>query len=191
MKKIIAILVCLLFTASFTSCKAQQVYPLNTNQDEIPNYSYIKDTYNQLPQFVGEYHANYDGKLIKLFLTEVDNKLVDYIDKKFYHDVIEIRFIIQNNGVILQDTQNLQQIAGQNEIESFGFRGNTNNILVFGYTGTNCGIGWGKIVLKKLNTTQLSWEYRPNSRVLDDDCPSGTNKTVYLPVTKDLIFTKQ
>lgn len=68
---------------------------------------------------------------------------------------------------------------------------NGNELLLY-YGGTNCGIGWGSIKLKKLSTTQLAWEYRPNGTVTSSDtCPPGTDKKVYLPVAKDWIFTKQ
>jgi len=51
---------------------------------------------------------------------------------------------------------------------------------------------WGSIELKKISSTQISWEYRPNDIILDDSkCPLGTDIKIYLPETKDLIFTKQ
>lgn len=38
----------------------------------------------------------------------------------------------------------------------------------------------------------MSWDYRPNSSLIDSaTCPPSSDKIVYLPVTKDLIFTKQ
>ncbi|MFL9835409.1 hypothetical protein [Chryseobacterium terrae] len=50
----------------------------------------------------------------------------------------------------------------------------------------------GQINLKKLNSTQISWDYYPNNRIIDDAiCPSGIDTTVYLPHTKNLVFTKQ
>ena len=64
--------------------------------------------------------------------------------------------------------------------------------VALGYDGTNCGVGWGQIDLKKLNSTQISWDYYPNNRILTDtNCPPGTDTTVYLPNTKGLVFTKQ
>ncbi|WES96049.1 hypothetical protein P2W68_14455 [Chryseobacterium arthrosphaerae] len=66
------------------------------------------------------------------------------------------------------------------------------NSILFYYGGTNCSVGWGSIKLKKNGTTQISWEYRPNDIILDDNrCPPGTDINIYLPETKDLIFTKQ
>ena len=68
----------------------------------------------------------------------------------------------------------------------------TLNIISFTYGGTNCGVGWGDIYLKKLNSTQISWEYIPDSTIIDSSkCPPGTDTTIYLPEAKDLIFTKQ
>ncbi|MDR2235230.1 MAG: hypothetical protein LBE92_03825, partial [Chryseobacterium sp.] len=78
-----------------------------------------------------------------------------------------------------------------NFIYSIGTKPNINSI-VFIYSGTNCGVGWGKILLKKLNATEVSWTYRANSLVItDQNCPGNPDLTIYLPVTKDLIFTKQ
>lgn len=104
-----------------------------------------------------------------------------------------VKYIIKNSsGTILQNTQNMI-LTDQSYFNIYSIRTRpTLGTVTLGYDGTNCGIGWGKIILKKLNATQISWEYNPNSSLIDDDtCSPGTDKKVYLPVTKDLIFTKQ
>ncbi|MCD1116209.1 DUF6705 family protein [Chryseobacterium turcicum] len=174
------------------SCKAQQL-PLNTLMKDIPANGYIKDTNNELNSYVGTYKTNYQGNEIILIINKEENKPTRRMNKDFYRDALVVKYIVKNSaGNILQNTQNMIlndqtyfNIVSIGTIPSLG-------IVSLGYDGTNCGIGWGKIILKKLNTTQFSWDYRPNNLVIDDaTCPPSVDKKVYLPITKDLIFTKQ
>ncbi|MCJ7933132.1 MAG: hypothetical protein MUW56_05720 [Chryseobacterium sp.] len=170
-------------------CKAQTL-PLNTALYNIPQNAYLKETNNELIPYIGTYKATFQGNEIILYITKEENKLMDYGDQKFYSDVLIIKYIVRNsNGVILQDTKN-SNIA---KIELYSNHIYPNkNIIAFYYSGTNCGVGWGDIYLKKINSTQISWQYRPDDIILDDSkCPPGTDINIYLPETKDLIFTKQ
>lgn len=178
---------------NIVSCKAQQVYPLNTDYDNVPDNSYLKDINNELFPYVGNYQANYQGNSIVLFITKIDHRFEKRTNKIFYRDALIIKYIVKNSsGTVFQDTQNMI-LTDQSYFNIYSMRTRpTLNDVTFYYDGTNCGIGWGKIILKKLNATQISWEYIPNSSLIDDDtCPPGTDKTIYLPETKDLIFTKQ
>ena len=188
MKKINVQLILLIgLIVNFISCKAQTL-PLNTFMEEIPSNAYVKDLNNELPPYLGIYKAIYDGKEVTLYITKEDNKLTKVMNKHFYQDALVVKYIVKNlSGLILQDTYNLSN--PKIEIVSMGTDPMQNIVELF-YTGTHCNVGWGTIYLKKINSTQISWEYRPNS-ILTDDCPPGTDKKVYLPVTKDLIFTKQ
>ncbi|MEY8758886.1 DUF6705 family protein [Chryseobacterium tongliaoense] len=175
------------------SCKAQE-YPLNIDFRNIPNYSYLKDINNELTPFVGTYQGQFNGNQITLFVTKESHKLIDYVDQKFYRDVLPIRFIVKNaSQVVLQDTKNMNFQSNQVQHTIYSTIINPyQNLLMLTYGGTNCGVGWGSIRLKKLNATQISWEYRPNDMILDSSkCPDSTNINIYLPETKDLIFTKQ
>ena len=168
------------------SCKAQ-ILPLNTALDNIPNNAQVKDLNNELNPFIGTYKASFEGNEITLFITKEENKLEKRVNKQFYRDALVIKYIIKNvNGLVLQDTQN----SSLNQLYSLGTRPYENLVILY-YYGTNCGVGWGKVTLKKLNSTQLSWTYNPNSTSVRDDCPANADKTVYLPVTDNLIFTKQ
>ncbi|CAD7798568.1 hypothetical protein CHRY9390_00355 [Chryseobacterium aquaeductus] len=171
------------------SCKAQNL-PLNTAFSTIPNGAYLKDTNNELVPYVGTYKANFNGNEITLFITKQENKLEESAQKNYYMDALIVKYIVKNStGTILQDTQNnnLYNI----ELYSIGTNPNK-NAITFYYSGTNCSVGWGDIYLKKLNTAQISWEYRPDDIVTTaDKCPPSLNTTIYLPETKDLIFTKQ
>ncbi len=174
---------------SLISCKAQE-YPLNTDFRNVPDYSYLKDINNELDSYMGNYYATFNGNQITLFITKEDDTLVNYGNQKFYRDALVVKYIVKNSvGTILQDTKNnnLPKIyMYSTKIRS------TDNAALLTYSGTNCRVGWGDIILKKISTTQLSWGYRPDDIILDSSrCPSGTDINIYLPETKDLIFTKQ
>nr|WP_314495158.1 DUF6705 family protein [uncultured Chryseobacterium sp.] len=181
----------ILFVISI-SCKAQQTYPLNTDFEEIPQGSYIKDLNNELSPYVGEYKAYFQGNEIKLFINKETMRFFKSLN--IYQDALSIRYIVKNSaGNILQDTQSM--IFQPNQLlHTIYSRGTypSKGIVWFNYGGTNCGVGFGGIELKKISSTQISWEYRPNDIILDyTKCPQGTNINIYLPETKDLIFTKQ
>ncbi|EJL75098.1 DUF6705 family protein [Chryseobacterium populi] len=174
---------------SSISCRAQNL-PLNTALTSIPNGAHLKDTNNELSPYIGTYKANFNGNEIILFITKQIDKLENSAQKSYYMDALIVKYIVKNSsGNVLQDTQNnnLPNI----ELYSIGTRPNQNTVL-FLYSGTNCSVGWGDIFLKKINATQLSWEYRPDDISLtSQSCPGNPDKTIYLPKTKDLIFTKQ
>ncbi|SHL68457.1 DUF6705 family protein [Chryseobacterium polytrichastri] len=174
---------------SFFSCKAQTL-PLNTALKDTPANAYKKDLSNELPPYAGVYKGVFDGKEITLYITIVENVLQKSSQKNYYSDVLDIQYIVKNSsGTTLQDTKNNSN--SQIKLYSIKTRPDINSIIFF-YSGTNCRVGWGEVVLKKINSTQISWEYRPNDIILDSSkCPQGTDINIYLPETKDLIFTKQ
>ncbi|AZA54349.1 DUF6705 family protein [Chryseobacterium sp. G0201] len=178
----------LILLISFISCSAQTL-PLYTALENIPNNAHVKDTNNELAPYVGTYKANYGGNEIILFITKEDNKLESRAKKQFYRDALVIKYLVKNSsGTILQDTKN-NNIP---KIYIYSTKMKSQNSVVLIYSGTNCRVGWGDIYLTKINSTQISWEYRPNDIILDDTkCPQGTDINIYLPETKDLIFTKQ
>jgi hypothetical protein len=185
MKNIFLLLIILL---SF-SCKAQQTYPLNTDYDVVPNYSYLKDTNNELLPFVGTWKATFDNKEITIKVDKIDHHLVDYVTNKFYRDVLFIRYSIKNTqGTIIKSTMNLQ--VDQSGIETI--RLFPNQVLSFSYDGGDCRYGWGRISLKLVDPTHAKWWYRPEGVILTNiNCPNGADTTIYLPEIKDLVFTKQ
>ena len=194
MKKII--ILCALAT-SLINCKAQQqIYPLNTFYKDAPNYSYMKDINNDLPPYIGTYKATYQGNEIILYITKEDHLLIGTSGvRKYYQDILRVKYTVKKvaTGAILQDNLNPNPAdPKRNEITSMGTNENDNNSISLYYVGTNCGIGWGRITLKKINNTQINWSYYPNGSLFSDgDCPGSQNIKVYLPDTKDLVFTKQ
>ena len=180
---------------SMIACKAQQqIYPLNTYYEDVPNYSYMKDLNNYLPQYVGTYKATYQGNEITLFITKEDMHLTDYgpNDRKYYQDVLHIKYIVKDiaTGAMLEDTQNQPNV--NNEIISLRTNDLDNNSLSLFYSGTTCGLGSGEIILKKINSTQINWSFWYEKQLLiQGECPNYQSVKVYLPKTFDLIFTKQ
>ncbi|MCW3160359.1 hypothetical protein [Chryseobacterium oryctis] len=156
------------------SCKAQQIYPLLTSVGNVPNLSHLKDTNNELQSFVGTYAATYNGNQITLYITKEDEKLFNTRGKQIYRDVLEIKYVVKNStGTVLQDTKNLvlPDESLKYRIYSLWVTENGNKAELI-YNGTNCNVGFGSIDLKKLNATQLSWEYKPNDIVTTaDKCP--------------------
>lgn len=177
-----------------TSCAAQQVYPLITATTGLQNNVHLKDTQNELTSFTGTYTASYDNRQITLYITKQNDKLIKFKNQQFYRDVINVRYIVKNSaGAVLQNTKDMVFSSDQHEhaiTSKWVTDAGTKAVLYYG--GTNCGVGWGTIFLRKISPTQLSWEYRPNSTLIDEArCPAGTDLNVYLPVKDDLILTKQ
>ncbi|MCS4303722.1 DUF6705 family protein [Chryseobacterium sp. BIGb0232] len=168
------------------SCQAQ-ILPINTALNEIPAGAHLKDINNEFVPFIGTYKANFNGNEVTLFITKQDDKLEESTHKNYYMDALVIKYIVKNSlGVILQDTQN------NNKIRFYSIDIPAPNTVGFLYSGTNCSVGWGEINLKKINSTQISWEYRPDDIVTTaSKCPPTLDTKIYLPETKDLIFTKQ
>ena len=80
------------------SCKAQQAHPYNTNYEQVPNGSYLKDLNNELSPYVGTYKANYQGNKITLFITKQENKSETRpLNKQFYRDALVVKYIVKNS----------------------------------------------------------------------------------------------
>ncbi len=94
--------------------------------------------------------------------------------------------VLQNTQDMILPTDNLKYT-----IYSLWVTENSNRDELI-YNGTNCNVGFGEINLKKLNSLQLSWEYKPNGiTTTAAKCPPTLDTTIYPLETKYLIFTKQ
>ena len=182
----------LCFLVITISCKAQ-IYPLKTDYTEISQNSYLKDINNELDAFIGTYRTQFQGNEITLYLTKEIQRYFERGNYKFYNDVISVKYTIKSlNGTVLQDTQSMNIPLQQIRHTIYSRWTEYGNKLLLYYGGTNCGVGWGSIILTKIDASQLLWEYTPNDIIIDSNkCPSGTDINIYLPQTKDLIFTKQ
>lgn len=189
MKTINLICINLIMILFVSQCQAQTILPLNTNILAVSNGSYLKDTNNELLQFTGTYNATYGNKEISLYITKQENKLTKVGNLTFYRDVLVVKYLIKENNQVLQDTQINQN--NSNGIYSIKLKNGLNSKTVaLDYEGTTCRVGQGLIYLKKINSTQLSWEYLPQEGY-SKNCPAGTDTTIYLPIVQGLIFTKQ
>ncbi|MDH6253608.1 hypothetical protein M2347_003335 [Chryseobacterium sp. H1D6B] len=190
MKAIYLRIIIFTLITNFISCKAQQIYPLNADYEEVPQNSYLKDLNNELTPYIGVYKANFDGNETILYITKQEQKLEKIGQKIYYIDALVIKYIVKSStGTILQDTKNNNYPNIQ--LYSIGTTP-AKNLVNFIYTGTNCNVGWGDIYIKKINSNQISWEYRPDDiATTADKCSPTLNTIIYLPETKDLIFTKQ
>ncbi|KQR92021.1 hypothetical protein ASG01_13570 [Chryseobacterium sp. Leaf180] len=171
-------------------CKAQEIQPLNADSDKFPNNTYYKDLDGELNPYIGKYKSVYNGQETTLYITKEDRKFRKLLKKSFFEDVLVLRFIVKSSaGKVLQDTRSLD--VENNNIHSIGTKPKLGQVILY-YEGTNCGVGWGKIILKKINAKQISWTYGADCTILTEhDCPGNPDLTVYLPQTENLIFTKQ
>lgn len=88
-------------------CKAQ-TYPLDTDYKTIPNYSHLKDFSNSYSPYIGEWKANFSNNEITLKIEKVNDRFHDFSTKKFYQDVLFIKYTIKNQqGNIIESTMNL------------------------------------------------------------------------------------
>ena len=171
------------------SCKAQQTYPLGTDYETVPNYSYLKDINNELLPFVGMWKATFDNKEITIKIDKVDHHYMKLGTNIYYQDVLFIRYSIKNTqGTVIKSTMNLQ-------VAESGIRSSTmfpNQVLSFYYSGGDCRYGWGDVSLKLIDATHVKWRYQPEGVILTNlNCPNGADTTIYLPETSNLVFTKQ
>jgi hypothetical protein len=175
------------------SCKSQNIYPLGTHT--VPNGSYVKDLNNELDPYVGTWIANYNGKKITLYLTKEINRSFKQPDlvSTYFSDALIIKYSIDDfsSGLALHVADNFSSTdeTSKDFISSFAVR----SIGVKSYyTGTNCGVGYGEIILKLLNATQFNWRFQPwSSTLTTENCPGNPDLTVHLPITNTLVFTKQ
>ncbi|UCA58101.1 hypothetical protein KB553_13680 [Chryseobacterium rhizoplanae] len=188
MKQLIYILA--LFTIS---CKAQQkIFPLNTYAENIPINSYFKDLNNELNPYTGVWVALFEDKMITLNISKKTEMPIKLFGKNFYRDQLFIRYEIKKNGVISESTidkdfTNNSQLS----IESALTQDNGNKVILL-FSGGNCSVGIGTIILKKINATQFSWGYYPGTTTrIDTLCPPDKEYKIHLPETENLVFTKQ
>lgn len=181
-----------LFIILCIGCKAQ-TYPLDTDYKTIPDYAYLKDTNNSYSPYIGEWKANVSNNEITLKIEKVNDRFHDYKTKKFYQDVLFIKYTIKNQqGNIIESTMNLN-ITDSNIISSTIFP--NANLVSFTYKGGQCGVGWGGISLQLIDATHLKWNYEPEPTVITNkncpDYPSGGIE-INLPYEpENIVFTKQ
>ncbi|HCA07880.1 DUF6705 family protein [Chryseobacterium sp.] len=176
------------------SCKAQQTYPLSVSDYDAISNSYFKDLNEELTPYIGVWESNFHNKTIKLVVNKEIKRPYTEWGKSFFSDILIIRYEIKDsNGSVLQTTlNNIYQPGGKvkNLIMSLGV--NQNGEINFLYAGGNCNVGMGDVLVKNINNIQFHWSYQPGATTSNDiTCPPNLDYTIYLPVTENLVFTKQ
>ncbi|UCA58098.1 hypothetical protein KB553_13665 [Chryseobacterium rhizoplanae] len=181
-----------IFTVVF-SCKAQQqILPLNTSAYKIAANAYFKDLNNELNYYTGTWKAVFQDKIIILQISEQIKVPIELFDKNFYRDQLFIRYEVTKNGIVSESTLNKDFTNDIGlSIKSAYTQDNGNSVTLL-FSGGNCSVGIGTIILKKINATQFSWGYYPGTTTrIDTFCPPDKEYKIHLPETENLIFTKQ
>ncbi|AZA77816.1 hypothetical protein EG347_09945 [Chryseobacterium sp. G0186] len=178
---------------AMVSCKAQQqTIPLNSSVLGAVENSYFKDMNNELDYYIGTWKSSFQDKTITLQISKQINVSMKAFGKNFYTDRLFTRYEIKKNGAILENTLNKDFTNDIGlSIRSLSSKDDGNSVT-FLFSGGNCSVGIGTIILKKINATQFSWGYYPGTTTRNDkNCPPNKDYTIYLPETENLVFTKQ
>lgn len=188
MKQFIYIITLFIF-----SCNAQQqILPLNASVRGVPENSYFKDLNDELDYYTGTWNANSQDKTIILKITKQIKASTRNFNKNYYTDQLFVRYEVKKSNKILESTLNKDfSNSSRLSMESVYTQDNGNSVTLL-FSGGNCSVGIGTITLKKISSTQFSWDYNPGTTTRNDkDCPPNQDYTIYLPETENLIFTKQ
>ncbi len=174
------------------SCTTKNIIPLRTFTD-IPKDQcyYLKDTKNELNDYVGTWIANWDNKTTYFHITK---KIEQYswIDK-YYSDYLIIKYkTIDINGNILFDNTNLQDEEAK--IQGLSFRKIDNKYSLIYIDFDLCDTtGNIKINFADSSKTKLQWGYSQNYNIITNDCffhnlPENQRPK---PLPSNTILTKQ
>lgn len=192
--KILTVVLIMIITYS---CKAQ-IYPLDTSILDVPNGAYIKDTNNELNQYVGLWKSTWQGKTIYLDLRKIKRKSTDFNGDFVYIDTIYgERKIINANGIV-----EIDRITNFDEIDP-EFVGTYINHIPMDYQTIlffpkNMCNKMANLDVKFLNPqkTEMKMKFRYEPSFLEDNCQyhnlivNGGDLPINFP-QEDVIFTKQ
>lgn len=174
--------------------KAQErILPLDsTIKDSIKLGDYLKDLHNDYIPFIGTWKAAFDDKIILIKIIKVSKRpaRIGFREKEvnYFEDTLILQHkITDKNGKVIENY--LHPNPNISKIISQGFN-KKRKIAYFFYSGVACSVGLGGIDLEIINSKHMLWNYFPQE-TFTNRCPKGTDITIYLPETKDLIFTKQ
>lgn len=179
-----------LVTALFilaTSCKAQ-IYPLRTFT-EIPTNGYLKDTNNELPEYVGTWKGEWNNKTIFITLKKITNQYNENL--KYYKDYLIGKFkVVNSSGQILFDNTTIPD----NDAKIWGGKFSKNdNKYSFTYIDEDiCGMtGTIKINFTDSSKTQLNWQFSDMTDIITSACPYYNTNPFPEPLPKNIILIKQ
>ncbi len=177
----------LLLTATI-SCNAQTIYPLRTFT-EIPDNAYLKDTNNELIQYVGTWKGTWEGKTLFVTFKKITNKYDE--DLGYYKDQLIGRFkVIDANGFVRYDNTSLPD----NLVKIIGgkFRKLDDKYSLIYIDRDLCNTS-GNIWLSFTTPTktELNWELYFGSNMINESCEYYNTNPFPSALPKQITLTKQ
>jgi hypothetical protein len=177
-------------TLPFTpTCPSYNIIPLRTYTD-IPEDQcyYMKDTSNELPDYVGTWAGTWNNKTIYITFKKT-NRYNPFF--KYNKDILIGKFkVVNSSGSILFDNTNITDDKAK--LLGGNFARDENNLYGLTYTDRDvCNIS-GKIHIHFTDTskTQIDWQFSYNSMMISTDCQyHATGIPDVLP--KGVVLTKQ
>lgn len=173
-------------------CPQKTIVPLRT-WTEIPEEQcyYLKDTNNELQDYVGTWTGTWNNKTIYISISKITEKYSWVF--KYYSDFLIAKFkVLDSNGNILFDNTNLPN--EQAKIEGLSFRKVDDKYSLIYIDPDLCDTtGSIRINFTDPTKTQLQWWYSKNTNWIDTDCfyygmPQNQRPD---PLPKNIILTKQ
>jgi hypothetical protein len=169
------------------SCHAQQIYPLRTFTD-IPENAYLKDTNNELQDYVGTWKGTWNNKTIFVTLKKVTNKYDDVF--KYYRDYLIGKFkVLDANGNILFDNTTLTDDNAKIWGGKFK-KVDDKYSLIYNAPELCHTSGTININFTDSTKTKLDWKYIYRNEIITVDCPYY-NTSIPESLPKEIILTKQ
>jgi hypothetical protein len=169
------------------SCKAQ-TFPLRTYTD-IPENAYLKDTNNELQDYVGTWKGTWGDRIIYINFKKSINIYNELL--KYYKDNLIGRFKVTDlSGNILFDNMALPD--GKVKIQGGKFR-KIDDKYSLAYVDSDLCDTSGNIIINFTDPskTQLNWKYNEGSNMITTDCQYYNTTTFPTALPKDIVLIKQ
>lgn len=173
-------------------CPQKTIVPLRT-WTEIPEEQcyYLKDTNNELQDYVGTWTGTWNNKTIFLQIVKITDSYNSTF--KYYKDFLIAKFkVLDSSGNILFDNTNLPN--HQAKITGGKFRKTDDKYSLIYIDPDLCDTsGSIRINFTDLTKTQLQWWYGQNVNWIDTDCffYGYPENKIPEPLPKNIILTKQ
>lgn len=184
MKKLLYIIL-----LSFTIHCTAQNYPLRTYY-EIPENSYLKDTNNELQDYVGVWKTQWSGKITYIYIKKVTHKYETSVNE--YRDILIAKYKVTNssgNLVLFDNTNSSDEDAILNG--TFFRKQDDKYLMIYSDRGM-CG-RWGDVLINFTDSTktQLQWKYMPRENWIDAECWYYNYPEQPQPLPLNAVFIKQ
>ncbi|AYN01920.1 DUF6705 family protein [Chryseobacterium sp. 3008163] len=172
------------------TCPSYNIVPLRTYTD-IPEdlCYYMKDTNNELPDYVGTWTGSWNNKTIYITFKKMEKQYYEF--GEYYEDKLIGKFkVVNSDGSILFDNTGIPDDKAK--LRGGGFYKLAPNDYSITYTDRDvCNIS-GRIIIHftDVSKTQLKWQFSYNSMMISTDCQyHATGIPDVLP--KGVVLTKQ